>query len=212
MLFNSLDFAVFLPIVFTLYWFVTNHNLKLQNALIVAASYVFYGWWDWRFLSLIIFSTLVDYSIGRRLKNEEKHSTRKILLWTSIIVNLGFLGFFKYYNFFLDNFIAAFSFFGQEIQPNTLNIILPVGISFYTFQTLSYTIDVYKKKLEPTEDFIAFSAFVCFFPQLVAGPIERATNLLPQFYKKRTFEYDKAVDGMRQILWGLFKKVVIADN
>lgn len=212
MLFNSLDFAVFLPIVFSLYWFVTNHNLRLQNALIVAASYVFYGWWDWRFLSLIIFSTLVDYSIGRRLKNEEKQSTRKVLLWTSIIVNLGFLGFFKYYNFFLDNFITAFSFFGQEIQPNTLNIILPVGISFYTFQTLSYTIDVYKKKLEPTEDFIAFSAFVCFFPQLVAGPIERATNLLPQFYKKRNFEYDKAVDGMRQILWGLFKKVVIADN
>lgn len=212
MLFNSLDFAIFLPIVFALYWFVTNHNLKLQNALIVAASYVFYGWWDWRFLSLIIFSTLVDYSIGRRLKNEEKLSTRKILLWTSIIVNLGFLGFFKYYNFFLDNFVAAFSLFGQEIQPNTLNIILPVGISFYTFQTLSYTIDVYKKKLEPREDFIAFSAFVCFFPQLVAGPIERATNLLPQFYNKRTFEYDKAVDGMRQILWGLFKKVVIADN
>ena len=212
MLFNSLDFAVFLPIVFALYWFVTNHNLKLQNALIVAVSYVFYGWWDWRFLSLIIFSTLVDYSIGRRLKSEEKQSTRKILLWTSIIVNLGFLGFFKYYNFFLDNFVDAFSFFGQEIQPNTLNIILPVGISFYTFQTLSYSIDVYKKKLEPTEDFIAFSAFVCFFPQLVAGPIERATNLLPQFYKKRTFEYYKAVDGMRQILYGLFKKVVIADN
>ncbi|MDG1919389.1 MAG: MBOAT family O-acyltransferase [Schleiferiaceae bacterium] len=212
MLFNSLDFAIFLPIVFALYWFVTNHNLKLQNALIVAASYVFYGWWDWRFLSLIIFSTLVDYSIGRRLKNEQKQSTRKILLWTSIIVNLGFLGFFKYYNFFLDNFIAAFSLFGQEIQPNTLNIILPVGISFYTFQTLSYTIDVYKKKLEPTKDFIAFSAFVCFFPQLVAGPIERATNLLPQFYKKRTFEHDRALDGMRQILWGLFKKIVIADN
>src|SRR6056300_515479 len=212
MLFNSLDFAFFLPIVFALYWFVTNHNLKLQNALIVAASYVFYGWWDWRFLSLIIFSTLVDYSIGRRLKNEKKQSTRKVLLWTSIIVNLGFLGFFKYYNFFLDNFIKAFSFFGQDIQANSLNIILPVGISFYTFQTLSYTIDVYKKKLEPTKDIVAFSAFVCFFPQLVAGPIERATNLLPQFYKKRTFEYHKAVDGMRQILWGLFKKVVIADN
>jgi alginate O-acetyltransferase complex protein AlgI len=212
MLFNSLDFAVFLPIVFALYWFVTNQNLKLQNALIVAASYVFYGWWDWRFLSLIIFSTLVDYSIGRRLKNDQNQFTRKILLWTSVIVNLGLLGFFKYYNFFVENFVAAFSFFGQEIQPNTLNIILPVGISFYTFQTLSYTIDVYKKKLEPTEDFIAFSAFVSFFPQLVAGPIERATNLLPQFYKKRSFEYDKAVDGMRQILWGLFKKVVIADN
>ena len=212
MLFNSLDFAVFLPIVFILYWFVTNHNLRLQNALIVVASYVFYGWWDWRFLSLIIFSTLVDYSIGRRLKNEENQKIRKILLWTSIIVNLGFLGFFKYYNFFLDNFVAAFSFFGHEINANSLNIILPVGISFYTFQTLSYSIDVYKKKLEPTEDFIAFSAFVCFFPQLVAGPIERATNLLPQFYKRRTFEYDKAVDGMRQILWGFFKKVVIADN
>lgn len=212
MLFNSLDFAVFLPIVFVLYWFVTKHNLKLQNALIVAASYVFYGWWDWRFLSLIIFSTFLDYSIGRRLKNQENQKIRKTLLWTSIIVNLGFLGVFKYYNFFLDNFIAAFSLFGQDIQPNSLNIILPVGISFYTFQTLSYTIDVYKKKLEPTEDLIAFSAFVCFFPQLVAGPIERATNLLPQFYKKRTFEYDKAVDGMRQILWGLFKKVVIADN
>ena len=212
MLFNSLDFAVFLPIVFVLYWFVTKHNLKLQNALIVAASYVFYGWWDWRFLSLIIFSTFLDYSIGRRLKNEENQKIRKTLLWTSIIVNLGFLGFFKYYNFFLDNFIAAFSFFGQEIQANSLNIILPVGISFYTFQTLSYTIDVYKKKLEPTEDLVAFSAFVCFFPQLVAGPIERATNLLPQFYQKRTFEYEKAVDGMRQILWGLFKKVVIADN
>ena len=187
MLFNSLDFAVFLPIVFVLYWFVTKHNLKLQNALIVAASYVFYGWWDWRFLSLIIFSTFLDYSIGRRLKNEDNVRVRKTLLWTSIIVNLGFLGVFKYYNFFLDNFIAAFSLFGQDIQPNSLNIILPVGISFYTFQTLSYTIDVYKKKLEPTEDLVAFSAFVCFFPQLVAGPIERATNLLPQFYNRIEF-------------------------
>ena len=212
MLFNSLDFAVFLPIVFVFYWFIANRNLRLQNALIVAASYVFYGWWDWRFLSLIIFSTLVDFSIGRRLKTEEKESKRKVLLWTSIIVNLGFLGVFKYYNFFLDNFVAAFSLFGQEIHANSLNIILPVGISFYTFQTLSYTIDVYKRRLEPTQDFVAFSAFVCFFPQLVAGPIERATNLLPQFYKKRTFEYHKAIDGMRQILWGLFKKVVIADN
>jgi len=212
MLFNSIDFAVFLPIVFALYWFVTNHNLKLQNALIVAASYVFYGWWDWRFLSLILFSTVVDYLIGQQLRIEKQQSKRKVLLWTSIIVNLGFLGFFKYCNFFLENFVEAFSLFGTQVNANSLNIILPVGISFYTFQTLSYTIDVYKKKLEPTQDFIAFSAFVCFFPQLVAGPIERATNLLPQFYKKRTFEYDKAVDGMRQILWGLFKKVVIADN
>jgi len=212
MLFNSLDFAIFLPIVFLLYWFVAQKNLKLQNVLIVVASYVFYGWWDWRFLSLIIFSTVVDYLIGQRLRTEDKQSKRKVLLWTSIIVNLGFLGFFKYYNFFLENFVDAFSLFGMQINANSLNIILPVGISFYTFQTLSYTIDVYRKKLEPTKDFMAFSAFVCFFPQLVAGPIERATNLLPQFYKKRTFEYHKAVDGMRQILWGLFKKVVIADN
>ena len=212
MLFNSLDFAIFLPIVFLLYWFVAQKNLKLQNVLIVVASYVFYGWWDWRFLSLIIFSTVVDYLIGQRLRTEDKQSKRKVLLWTSIVVNLGFLGFFKYYNFFLENFVDAFSLFGMQINANSLNIILPVGISFYTFQTLSYTIDLYRKKLEPTQDFMAFSAFVCFFPQLVAGPIERATNLLPQFYKKRTFEYNKAVDGMRQILWGLFKKVVIADN
>ena len=212
MLFNSIDFAIFLPIIFVFYWFVTNRSLKLQNFLIVIASYTFYGWWDWRFLSLILFSTIVDYTIGNKLRKEKKQFRRRALLWTSIIVNLGMLGFFKYYNFFLENFITAFSFFGAEIKANSLNIILPVGISFYTFQTLSYTIDVYKKKLEPTKDFIAFSAFVCFFPQLVAGPIERATNLLPQFYKKRTFNYVKAIDGMRQILWGLFKKVVIADN
>ena len=212
MLFNSIDFAIFLPVVFILYWFVTNVNLKLQNLLIVTASYVFYVWWDWRFLSLIIFSTVIDYLVGRKLQNEVAQIKRKALLWTSVLVNLGFLGFFKYYNFFLDNFIYSFSFLGTEIQATSLNIILPVGISFYTFQTLSYTIDVYKKRLEPTKDFIAFSAFVSFFPQLVAGPIERATNLLPQFYSKRTFDYSKAVDGMRQILWGLFKKIVIADN
>lgn len=212
MLFNSIDFAIFLPIVFILYWFVTNKNLRLQNLFIVAASYVFYGWWDYRFLSLILFSTAVDYFVGRGLGKEENQRKRKLLLLTSILVNLGFLGFFKYYNFFLDNFIAAFSFFGAEIQANSLNIILPVGISFYTFQTMSYSIDVYKRKLEPTKDFIVFSAFVSFFPQLVAGPIERATHLLPQFYKERTFDYSKAVDGMRQILWGFFKKLVIADN
>lgn len=212
MLFNSIDFTVFLPIVFLLYWLLANKNLRLQNALIVLASYVFYGWWDWRFLSLILFSTLVDFTIGRKLKNEGSKTKRKILLWTSIFVNIGFLGFFKYANFFLDNFKSAFSFFGSAITTNSLSIILPVGISFYTFQTLSYTIDVYKRKLAPTNDFIVFSAFVSFFPQLVAGPIERATNLLPQFYKKRTFEGSKAVDGMRQILWGLFKKMVIADS
>lgn len=212
MLFNSLDFAIFLPIVFILYWFVVAKNLKLQNLLIVVASYLFYGWWDWRFLVLILFSTVIDYSVGISLLKQENKIKRKMLLWLSIIVNLGLLAFFKYYNFFLSNFVAAFSFFGTEINANSLHIILPVGISFYTFQTLSYTIDVYKKKLQPTKDFIAFTAFVSFFPQLVAGPIERATNLLPQFYNKRVFNYSKAVDGMRQILWGLFKKMVIADN
>ena len=212
MLFNSIDFAIFLPIVFLLYWFVVNNNLKSQNFLLVAASLLFYGWWDWRFLSLILFSTLIDYTIGHQLGSEENTTKRKVLLWTSIITNLGFLGFFKYHNFFIENFITAFSFFGTEIQATSLNIILPVGISFYTFQTLSYTIDIYRRKLAPTKDIIAFSAFVSFFPQLVAGPIERATNLLPQFYTKREFEYSKAVDGMRQILWGLFKKIVIADN
>lgn len=212
MLFNSLDFAIFLPIFFILYWYVTNRNLQLQNFLIVVASYIFYGWWDWRFLFLIFFSSITDYIIGKCLQITEKEKYRKTLLWISIVTNIGFLGFFKYYNFFVDSFVTAFSFFGKAINVNSLDIILPVGISFYTFQTLSYTIDVYKRKLEPAKDIISFLAFVSFFPQLVAGPIERATNLLPQFYKKRVFEYDKAVDGMRQMLWGLFKKVVIADN
>ncbi|GAA5219827.1 MBOAT family O-acyltransferase [Membranihabitans marinus] len=212
MLFNSIDFAIFLPIVFTLYWYLGKNNVRLQNYIVVLASYFFYGSWDWRFLLLILFSTLVDYSVGRRLGIEERPNKRKFLLWISLIVNLGMLGFFKYFNFFQDNFIAAFTFMGRDIQANSLNIILPVGISFYTFQTLSYTIDVYKKRLNPTRDLMAFTAFVSFFPQLVAGPIERASHLLPQFYKDRIFDYSKAVDGMRQILWGLFKKIVIADN
>jgi len=212
MLFNSLEFTIFLPIVFILYWFITNKNLKLQNILLLIASYVFYGWWDWRFLSLIIFSSFVDYFVGISLSKTEHKNKRKLLLWTSILVNIGFLGFFKYYNFFAESFAEAFTLLGQPLDVSRLNIILPVGISFYTFQTLSYSIDVYKKKLEPTKDIIAFFSFVSFFPQLVAGPIERATNLLPQFYKKRTFDYSKTVDGLRQILWGLFKKVVIADN
>jgi len=180
--------------------------------LIVIASYIFYGWWDWRFLLLILFSTVVDYTVGLYMSKGKKPTPRKHLLWTSVIVNLGLLGFFKYYNFFIDNFVQAFTFFGSQFQPNTLNIILPVGISFYTFQTLSYTIDIYRRKLEPSKDFVSFAAFVSFFPQLVAGPIERATNLLPQFYTKRNFNYNLAVDGLRQILWGLFKKMVIADN
>lgn len=212
MLFNSLDFAFFLPIVFLLYWAIGSKKTHAQNWLILAASYVFYGWWDWRFLCLILFSTLLDYTIGLSFKRHEKAKTRKLLLWLSLGVNLGLLGVFKYYGFFLDSFVEAFSIFGQQISPNTLNIILPVGISFYTFQTLSYTIDVFRKKIEPTKDFISFAAFVSFFPQLVAGPIERASNLLPQFQNKRSFNYHQTVNGLRQILWGLFKKVVIADN
>lgn len=212
MLFNSIDFALFLPVVFVLYWFVFKNSLKYQNLLIVAASYVFYGWWDWRFLGLIIFSTVLDFFIGKSLEKAKHELNRKLLLYTSITVNLGFLGIFKYFDFFVSNFIDAFSLFGVEISTGSLNIILPVGISFYTFQTLSYSIDVYRRKLKHTDDFIAFSAFVCFFPQLVAGPIERATNLLPQFLKARQFHYEQAADGMRQILWGFFKKVVIADS
>ena len=186
MLFNSIEFAIFLPIVFILYWFVANKSLKLQNILLLVSSYVFYGWWDLRFLSLIIFSSFVDYYVGLSLGKTEVPNKRKILLWTSIIVNLGFLGFFKYYNFFAESFADAFTLFGSHLETSRLNIILPVGISFYTFQTLSYSIDVYKRKLEPTNDIVAFFAFVSFFPQLVAGPIERASNLLPQFYKKTT--------------------------
>ncbi|MCD4691545.1 MAG: hypothetical protein K8R79_01415 [Calditrichales bacterium] len=198
--------------VFFFYWFVTQKSLQFQNILLLVSSYIFYGWWDWRFLSLIIFSSFVDYSVGRRLGCQQDKNKRKLLLLISIIVNLGFLGFFKYFNFFAESFAGAFTLLGGSLSVQRLQIILPVGISFYTFQTLSYSIDVYQRKIEPTKDIIAFFAFVSFFPQLVAGPIERATNLLPQFSRQRQFEYGQATDGMRQILWGLFKKVVIADT
>jgi len=212
MLFNSIDFIIFLPIVFILYWLLPKRKIRIQNLLLMVASYLFYGWWDWRFLSLIFISTLVDYTVGYQLGKITHSQKRKALLWISILINLGFLGFFKYFNFFVDNFVTAFSFFGQEISGYSLQIILPVGISFYTFQTLSYTIDVYRQKIAPTTDFIAFAAFVSFFPQLVAGPIERAANLLPQFKKQRKFSYPEATEGLKQMLWGFFKKMVIADN
>jgi len=212
MLFNSIEFIFFLPLVYTLYWFVTNKNLKNQNLLIVIASYIFYGWWDWRFLSLIIFSTVSDYSVGYLLSKTDTKTKRKFLLWVSLLTNLGILGFFKYYNFFLDSLYELMPIFKTTLGFNTIEIILPVGISFYTFQTLSYTIDVYKQKMKPTKDFIAFAAFVSFFPQLVAGPIERASHLLPQILKKRTFNYEQSIHGVRLILWGLIKKIVIADS
>jgi len=212
MLFNSIEFVLFLPIVFFLYWFVANRSVSGRNILVIIASYVFYGWWDWRFLSLIVLSSVVDFVVGRQMGQTEDDRRRKTLLMISVFVNLGLLGFFKYYNFFIASFIDAFATLGVTMQASSLNIILPVGISFYTFQTLSYTIDVYRKQLEPTHDPLAFFAFVSFFPQLVAGPIERATNLLPQFYTLKKFDYQQAKDGTRQVLWGLFKKVVIADN
>lgn len=211
MLFNSLEFLLFLPIVFTLYWMVNKH-LRLQNILLLAASYLFYGWWDWRYLSLIVLSSALDFSLGKALGKTEDIQKRKWLLTTSLVFNLGMLGVFKYYNFFVSSFIDAFATLGITLQASTLHIILPVGISFYTFQTLSYTIDVYRKKIPPIQDVVSFFAFVSFFPQLVAGPIERASNLLPQFQKTRQFKYEEAADGIRQILWGLFKKIVIADT
>lgn len=218
MLFNSISFLIFLPIVFILYWFVFQRNLKGQNIFVIIASYVFYGWWDWRFLLMIVFTSFCSWASGllmQRIDNENKpypYLSRKFISISNILLNLGILFFFKYYNFFVDSFTAAFSLVGIDLHVQTLNIILPVGISFYTFQALSYSIDVYRRKIEPTNDMVAFFAYIGFFPLLVAGPIERATNLLPQFYKKRVFCYDQAADGLRQILWGLFKKIVIADN
>lgn len=212
MLFNSIDFAIFLPIVFVLYWFFAGKNLKIQNAFLVLVSFVFYGWWEWRFLFLIVVSLLTDYAVGVFLAKQENEKKRKVLLIISFSVNLGLLGFFKYYNFFIENFVEAFTFLGSKFSLKPLYIILPVGISFYTFQTLSYSMDVYKRKIKPTSDIVAFAAFVSFFPQLVAGPIERASNLLPQFFSQRIFDPVKARDGLRQILYGLLKKVVIADT
>lgn len=212
MLFNSIDFAFFFPIVFLLYWLIFTKNNKLQNLFLLSVSYLFYGWWDWRFLSLIVISSAVDFFIGKMLQQEDVPSKRRVLLGASIVVNIGILAFFKYCNFFIDSFADAFSLFGANLDFARLDIILPVGISFYTFQTLSYTIDIYKKKIEPTEDALSFFAFVSFFPQLVAGPIERASHLLPQFQTKKTFSYEDTRSGLLLMAWGFFKKIVIADR
>jgi alginate O-acetyltransferase complex protein AlgI len=212
MLFNSIEFAVFLPSVFAVYWLIGSQNPKGQNVWLLLASYVFYGWWDVRFLSLIALSSGVDYIVGLALGQTRAAGRRKGWLWLSVLVNLGMLAFFKYFDFFAENFSAAFTLLGRPIALTRLNLILPIGISFYTFQTLSYTIDVYRGQLAPSRDPVAFFAFVSFFPQLVAGPIERATHLLPQFARQRRFSYAEGLRGMSQILWGLFKKVVVADN
>ncbi len=212
MLFNSFAFILFLPTVFILYWFVVNKSLKAQNLFLILSSYFFYGWWDWRFLILIFLSSLSDYILSIQIDRSASEKGRKQLLYLSIFINLATLFFFKYFNFFIDNFTSLINSAGFEMNTTTLNIILPVGISFYTFQSMSYTLDVYHKDIKPTKDISIFLAYISFFPQLVAGPIERASQLIPQFQKKRHFTYDQGVDGLRQILWGVFKKVVIADN
>lgn len=212
MLFNSIDFILFLPIIFCLYWFIFNKNLTIQNTLLLISSYVFYGWWDSKFLILLFISSIIDYIVGLKIHQSDEHIVRKRWLWASLIANLGILIWFKYFNFFVDSFILAFASLGIQLEERTWNILLPVGISFYTFQALSYSIDVYRRQLTPTKDLVAYLTFVAFFPQLVAGPIERAAHLLPQFFKPRQFHYQDAADGVRRILWGFFKKMVIADN
>lgn len=212
MLFNTLEFALFFPAVFCAYWFLVNKNLKAQNILLLVSSYFFYACWDYRFLFLLIFSTLLDYYTGIKMHKAENQKRRKFWFWLSVSINLGFLGIFKYYNFFSTSFAEAVSHFGFTANFWTLKVILPVGISFYTFHGLSYVIDIYKNRIKPCRNFVEYSVFVSFFPLLVAGPIERATHLLPQIQKRRDFDYTRAVNGLRQILWGLFKKMVIADN
>lgn len=210
--FNSLDFALFLPLVFILYWLFGNRSFRLQNILLLISSYVFYAFWDWRFLFLLAFSTLLDYYTGIKISKAEEQKTKKHWLWLSISINLGILGAFKYYNFFAESFVDLLSHIGIHSNPFTLNVILPLGISFYTFHGLSYVIDIYKGKIEHEKNIIDYSLFVSFFPLLVAGPIERATHLLPQLKLKREFNYSQTINSLRQILWGLFKKVVIADQ
>ena len=212
MLFNSLSFAIFLPVVFFLYWFVTNKDYKMQNILLLVASYFFYACWDYRFLFLLIFSTVLDYFTGIKMSEAASKNKKRFWFWLSVIINLGFLGIFKYYNFFAASFAEALSHVGLHVNLWTIKVILPVGISFYTFHGLSYVIDIYNDRIKPEKNYIDYAVFVSFFPLLVAGPIERATHLLPQIKQPRRFDYTKALDGMRQILWGLFKKVVIADT
>jgi alginate O-acetyltransferase complex protein AlgI len=212
MFFNSIHFAFFLPIVYILFWILSKNKNNIQNILLLFASYYFYACWDFRFLFLLIFSTVLDYYSGIKIAEAKNKKIKKVWFWLSISINLGFLGVFKYYNFFAESFSDAISLLGLHANLWTLKVILPVGISFYTFHGLSYVIDIYKERIKPEKNFTNYSVFVSFFPLLVAGPIERATHLLPQIHNKKKFDYSKTIDGLRQILWGLFKKVVIADN
>ncbi|HEX8563172.1 MAG TPA: MBOAT family O-acyltransferase [Flavobacterium sp.] len=212
MLFNSINFAIFLPVVFALYWALSRRSLTWQNVLLLGASYFFYACWDWRFLFLLIFSTALDYLTGLKIHESESSKSRKFWFWLSILTNLGFLAVFKYYNFFAGSLSEGLNSVGLQADFVFLEVILPVGISFYTFHGLSYIIDIYQRRIEPERNIVSYSLFVSYFPLLVAGPIERATHLLPQVKKKRVFDYSKAIDGVHQIIWGLFKKVVIADS
>ncbi len=212
MLFNSLTFVIFLPLVFAVHWGLRRSSPRLQNAVIIVASCIFYGWWDVRFLALLAFNSAVDFGVGVALETEERPRRRKQLILLSIAFNIGVLAFFKYFNFFIESFAALVESVGLRANLPSLHVILPVGISFYTFQTLSYTIHVYRRQMTATRDPFAFFAFVSFFPQLVAGPIERASHLLPQFYRLRVFDARFAIEGLRQMLWGMAKKVVVADN
>ncbi|MEY4834274.1 MAG: hypothetical protein RI980_389 [Bacteroidota bacterium] len=212
MFFNSLHFAVFLPIIFILYWYVFNKNKSWQNSLLIIASYYFYACWDWRFLFLLVFSTLLDYFSGIQIEKSKSVKETKFWFWLSVLINLGFLGLFKYYNFFATSFIELINGFGFQVNPVLIKVILPVGISFYTFHGLSYVIDIYYQRIKAETNFVDYSLFVSYFPLLVAGPIERATHLLPQVKVKREFNFEKAKEGLHQIIWGLVKKVVIADS
>jgi D-alanyl-lipoteichoic acid acyltransferase DltB (MBOAT superfamily) len=212
MVFNSFNFLLFLPIVFALYWILAKSSSKSQNLLLLVSSYFFYACWDYRFLFLLMFSTFLDYFTGIKMHEAATQNGKKFWFWLSIGINLGFLGIFKYYNFFISSFQELLEGFGFQANFWTISVILPVGISFYTFHGLSYVIDIYNDKIKPEKNIVDYSVFVSFFPLLVAGPIERATHLLPQIQRERHFDYYKAVDGLRQILWGLFMKVVVADN
>lgn len=212
MFFNSLHFAIFLPLVFILYWYVGRSSKKMQNIILILASYYFYSCWDWRFLFLLVFSTFLDYFTALKVEQSQKESTRKIWFWVSVSINLGFLGIFKYYDFFAVSMANLLNSLGFQASPLLLKLVLPVGISFYTFHGLSYLIDIYLKRIKSERNFIDYSLFVSYFPLLVAGPIERATHLLPQVKIARKFDYNQAKSGVYQILWGLFKKVVIADT
>ncbi len=209
MLFNSIEFAIFLPLIFVLYWFIFPKNRKAQNLLLMGASYMFYGWWDWRFLGLILFSSILDFLAGKFIESSKRPKLRKAALSVSLIGNLGLLATFKYYDFFILSLQDSLSVLGVAINLRTLNLILPVGISFYTFQTISYSIDVFKKKIQPERNFGKFALYVAFFAQLVAGPIERAKDLLPQLKNlNHRWNTDNFKDGMRLILFGLFQNII----